>query len=110
MERWCGWEDYRLAAKDYGAAEKRFERAIELAQPRDLAEVRVHATVGLARAWLALGRKEDAARQFLGVCMVYQDPVLIPQVITEAVPLLRELGRDDEAEALLQDLREVYGK
>lgn len=102
--------EYRLAAKDYGAAEKRFERAIELAQPRDLAEVRVHATVGLARAWLALGRKEDAARQFLGVCMVYQDPVLIPQVITEAVPLLRELGRDDEAEALLQDLREVYGK
>lgn len=102
--------EFRLAAKDYEAAEKRFERAIELAQPKDLAEVRIHATVGLARAWRELGRKEDAARQFLGVCMVYQDPVLIPQVIQEAVPLLRELGRNDEADVLLQDLHEVYGK
>ena len=100
--------EYRLAAKDIEAAERHFTKAIEQSQARDMVDVRVRATVGLAHAWLAQGRKEDAVRQLVAVCMISRDDVLIPPLIAEAVPLLRELGRDDEADVLLQDLRELY--
>ena len=100
--------EYRLAARDATSAERHFQDALARSQSGDMVDVRVRATVGLAHAWLALGRREDAVRQLLGVCMISRDETLIPPLIAETVPLLRELGRDAEAEVLLQDLREVY--
>ena len=100
--------EYRLAAKDIAAAERHFTQAIEDSQARDMVDVRVRATVGLAHTWLAQGRKEDAVRQLVAVCMISRDDTLIPPLIAETVPLLRELGREDEAQVLLDDLRELY--
>lgn len=99
--------EYRYAAKDYAAAEGRFLKAMDLAQGKDLENIRVHASIGLARSWREQGRKEEAARQLLGLCMFYRDDTLIPALIQETVPLLRELGQNAEADALLQDLEEM---
>lgn len=99
--------EYRYAAKDYEAAERRFQRAQELAQAKELESVRVQASIGQARAWRELGRKEDAARQLLGICLFYQDAALIPPLIEETLPLLEELGQSAEAEALRKDLAEM---
>lgn len=99
--------EYRYAAKDYEAAERRFQRAQELAKAKELESIRVQASIGQARAWRELGRKEDAARQLLGICLFYQDADLIPPLIEETLPLLDELGQKAEAEALRKDLAEM---
>ncbi len=96
--------EYRLKAGDAESAEKRFDAAMQASQNEELADVRVHATVGLARAWKALGKKSDAARLLLGVCLMNRDDTYIPSVIRETVPLLRELGRDEEARVLEEEL------
>ena len=100
--------EYRLAAHDPESAERHFTDAIARSQSNDMTDVRVRATVGIAHAWLAQGRREDAARQLLAVCMVSRDETVIPPLIAETVPLLRELGREDEAAVLLQDLKDLY--
>lgn len=100
--------EYRLAAGDHVAAERSFTEAVERSQARDMADVRIRSTIGLAHAWLVAGRREDAARQLLGVCMITRDDTLIPPLIAETVPLLRSLGQSAEADVLLQDLRDLY--
>ena len=99
--------EYRYAAKDFEAAERRFQRAQELSMAKELESVRVQAAIGQARSWLELGRKEEAARQLLGICMYYQSPELIPPLIEETIPLLRELGQNAEADMLLSDLAQM---
>lgn len=96
--------EYRYAVKDYVAAERIFEKAMSLAQAQGVDAIRVRANIGLARSWRELGRKTEAARQFLGLCMLYQDDTLIPPLIEETIPLLRELGQIEEAKALERDL------
>ena len=102
--------EYRFAAHDYAAAETRFLKALDYAQPKELETQRVKASIGLARAWRELGRKEDAARQLLGICMFYRDDEIIPPLIEETLPLLRELGQNDEADALARDLESMKGE
>lgn len=100
--------ELRLEAGDAIKAEPHFRTAAKLAATPDLQSIRITAHAGLGRALRQSGDRDGAARYLLGVCLLYSDPALLPPLFEEAIPLLRELGRNEEADALLKDLLEQY--
>lgn len=102
--------ELRLEATDATQAETHFRTAAKLAATPDLQGIRILAQAGLGRALRQRGDRDAAARYLLGVCLLYKDDTLLPPLLAETIPLLRELGRTDEADALLKDLRELYPK
>ncbi len=100
--------ELRLKADDAAAAERHFRSASRQASTPDLQSIRLQAHIGLGRTLRATGDREEAARYLLGICLLYQDETLLPELIEETIPLLRELDLQDEADTLLKDLFELY--
>ena len=89
-------------------ADKWFRLAVERCAAPELQAQRIWAYVGLGRAALARGEKDDAARYLSTVCLLYRDPEILPPVIEETARLLDELGRADEAAAMRDLLAKDY--
>ena len=81
---------------------------MERCSAEEFKPLRIHAYAGLGRASLAAGDKEAAASYFLSTCLLFHDAQIVPPVIREALPLLDELGRADEAAALRDMLANEY--
>ena len=97
-----------LARGDAAGAGKQFALAVERCSAEEFKPLRIHAYAGLGRAALAAGDKEAAASYFLSTCLLFHDAELVPPVIREALPLLDELGREDEAKTLREMLEKEY--
>ena len=97
-----------LARGETKGADEQFRLAVERCAADGFQPLRIHAYAGLARTALAAGDKDAAARYFLTTCLLYHDETLVPPLAREAIPLLDELGRADEAQALRDMLRDEY--
>lgn len=97
-----------LARGETKGADEQFRLAVERCAADGFQALRIHAYAGLARTALAAGDKDAAARYFLTTCLLYHDETLVPPLAREAIPLLDELGRADEAQALRDMLRDEY--
>lgn len=97
-----------LARGDAKGAGEQFSLAVERCSAEEFKPLRIHAYAGLGRAALAAGDKEAAASYFLSTCLLFHDAQIVPPVIREALPLLDELGRADEAAALREMLANEY--
>lgn len=100
--------ELQLESRETAAAETSFRAAARLAAAPDLQSIRILAHAGLGRALRQSGDRDAAGRYLLGVCLLNRDEALLPPLIEETVSLLRELKREDEAAALVQDLRDLY--
>ena len=97
-----------LTAGDRAEAESALTRAAERADSEELADLRSRSYFALAELEEAAGRLEAAARTFLSVALLYDDPELTPQALYRAARVLRQAGRVTEAEQTRRELRERY--
>lgn len=99
-----------LAATDGSADEARryYERAAAMASADAQLSVRAHAYAGLGRVALGAEDMADAARYFMSVAILYDDPELVPECLGGAVEAFKALGQDPDAREAAQELRERY--
>lgn len=99
-----------LARGDAAGAEKYFTVAVERCAAPELQTMRIYAYAGLGHSALAAGRKNDAARYLMTVCLLYNEEQLIPPIMAETIALLDELDRKQDAETLRKELVSLYPK
>lgn len=107
-EAWLKLGDLNLAAGDAAKAKRAFEEAATLAASDTLMVIRVKAYAGIGRALKAQGDHAGAARHFLSVAVLFDDPALVPECLAEAARSFDALGRKDDAEKARKELKERY--
>ncbi|NQT91740.1 MAG: tetratricopeptide repeat protein [Lentisphaerae bacterium] len=100
--------DIAYASKTYDKARDYFERAAGLAMEHETLAVRANAYAGLARSLRALSQPAAAARYFMSVAVLYDDPVIVPECLHGAAAALHEIGRKEEARQAALELRKRY--
>lgn len=98
----------KLAKSDYLEASNHYAKAAEWAIDEAGEGIRARAYVGLARTAKAAGDPEQAAKYFLSVGLLYNDPAIVPECLYEAAALYAGLGRTNESVEALKDLRAHY--
>jgi len=96
------------SAQDYTNAAACFSQAASLARTDGQIGVRARAYAGLGRSARERGDFENAARYFMSVAILYDDPELVPECLHEAALAFRRCGRETEALKALRELRERY--
>ena len=100
--------ELKLTAKDLPSAKVYFERAAALSSGDALLGVKARAYAGLGRTARALKDDEEAARYFMSVAILYDDPALVSECLAEAGQAFARLGRDEDRKMAMQELRERY--
>ncbi len=107
-EAWLRLGDLALQAAEYPKARECFEKAVSLSSAETLMAIRVQSYAGLARTLKAQGDWEGAARHFLSVGILFDDPVLVPECLHEAAQAYAQLGRADDSSKVIKDLVTRY--
>ena len=84
------------------------DEAAKRASSPDKIGLRAHAYMGLARNAAKKGSDEDALRYYISVGILFDDPVLVPEALTQSAELLEKLGRPAEAKAMRDELKTRY--
>ncbi len=74
----------------------------------ELTGLRARAYAGLARNAEAQGDDAAALRYYMGVGILFDDPVLVPQALQKSAALLDKAGRAEEAKAMREELKTRY--
>ena len=100
--------DLALAAGDVDRAVSAYTEAAERAGEPELMPVRARAYFGLGQASAAREQWEEAARYFMSVAVLFDDPELAPRSLHEAAAAFDRLGRSDDRRKTLEELRARY--
>lgn len=96
------------AAKDWDAAAKGFGLAAERGGTEDLADIRAQSYFGLGQVAAAREKWEDAARYFMSVAVLYDDPELAPESLFRAAECFGHANRPSDGQKALAELKERY--
>ncbi len=94
--------------EDWETAYRYLERAAARASDEDLVEVRARAIYGLAQVAGAREQWGEAARLFMSVGILFDDPELTPAALREAADAFERAGRPRERERVLRELQERF--
>ena len=97
-----------LAAGNTASATKRFSEAAEAASTDDALDLRVRAYFGLAEAAEAQKDLAGAARHYMSVAVLFDDPEWTPLALSNAARLYDALGLDAQRVAAENDLKARY--
>lgn len=97
-----------LAAGNAASASKRFAEAAESAATDDALDLRVRAYFGLAESAEAQKDLAGAARHYMSVAVLFDDPEWTPLALSNAARLYGALGLDTQRIAAENDLRTRY--
>lgn len=100
--------EFGLKAGNHDGARKYFEQASKLASDLDLLAIRTDAYVGLGRTAKAVGDLDAAARFFMSVAVLFDNPEIVPECLYEAAAAFEKLGRDKDRKNTLRELLERY--
>jgi len=89
-------------------AEAAFTAAGEAAAGEDTLDLRARAYFGLAETAEAAGQFDKAARHFMSVAVLYDDPQWTPQSLYRASQLFGKLGKKAEQESTRRELLQRY--
>lgn len=107
-EAWLRLGELALQAGDFPKARQAFEKAVIASSADTLVAIRVQSYAGLARTLKAQGDWEGAARHFLSVGVLFDDPALVPECLHEAAQAYAKLGRTDDSAKVIKDLVTRY--
>jgi TolA-binding protein len=99
-----------LADKDSIGAVTYFKLATSKTTTENELSIRSHAFFGLGRAADLGGNKEDAARYYMSVAILYDDPELVPESLYRAAAAYKALGRKDDCSKTARELTKRYPK
>lgn len=97
-----------LKAGRYEQAEEGYTAAADMATGDDTQDLRVRAYFGLGEVAEAQGQPDRAARHYLSVAVLYDDPEWTPHSLFRAGEMLGQAGRKNEQAATWQELCERY--
>ncbi len=100
----------KLDAGESAGAVPYLERAAELAASDELADIRARAYFGLGRAAEMAEDWDRAARMYLSVGILFDDPEITPESLYRAAIALGHAGRESERARTAQELQERYPK
>ncbi|MBL7076607.1 MAG: tetratricopeptide repeat protein [Kiritimatiellae bacterium] len=98
--------DAALAADEAGKAGQYYEQAAS--HPGSTISARARAYAGQGRAAQAGGNFDKAARYFMSVAILYNDPVLVPDCLAQAAACLKASGDTDGADRALAERKTRY--
>lgn len=107
-ESWLRLGDLALQAGDPAAAGPAYEKAVTLAATDAVMHIRMQGYAGLGRTLKARGDLEGAARHFLSVGVLFDDPAVVPECLYEAAEAYAKLGRSDDSAKVAKDLVARY--
>lgn len=93
---------------DHETAMRRFRECADRASTEDLIGLRVRAYAGLARAYRTAGNDEEAARYFMSVAVLFDDPEIVPECLAGAAAAYGRLGRPADRRRVLKELAARY--
>ena len=82
--------------------------AVDRAQAKSLASVRMRAYAALAANEDARGFEKDALGYYMLVVTLFDDPKTVPPAMRRAVEILRKQGKNKEADDLAAELKKRY--
>ena len=92
----------------FAKAEERYAAAALSASGDDSADLRARAYFGLGETAEAAGQVERAARHFMSVAVLFDDPEWTPHALFRAGKLFGQAGKKAEQESAWKELRERY--
>lgn len=97
-----------IARTNHAAAVRYLEQAAQLASDDRTLGIRVQAYAALGRSARARGDAEAAARYFLAVALLFDDPELVPECLRAAADAFDRLGRAADHDKALAELKRRY--
>ncbi len=97
-----------LKAGRSDAAAARYAAAAQAATGEAALDLRVRAYFGLGEAAEAAGQLEQAARHFLSVAVLFDDPEWTPHALYRAAKLFGQLGKTAEQAGAWRELQQRY--
>ncbi|HOU21930.1 MAG TPA: tetratricopeptide repeat protein [Kiritimatiellia bacterium] len=97
-----------LKAGRHDRAAERFAAAAEAATREEALDLRARAYFGLGETAEAAGQLDRAARHFMSVAVLFDDPEWTPHSLYRAGRLFGELGRPEQQAGIWQELRARY--
>ncbi len=97
-----------LKAGRHGPAESRYAAAAQAATGDESLDLRARAYFGLGEAAEAAGQAEKAARHFMSVAVLFDDPEWTPHSLYRAGRLFGQIGKTAEQAAAWKELKERY--
>jgi len=100
--------EIEFRAKEYVNARKHFEEAARLASDDKALTIRVRSYAGIGRVLKEQGSAAEAVKYFMSVAVLFDDPVLVPECLSEAGGILNVLGRNEESAKAFKELADRY--
>jgi TolA-binding protein len=94
--------DAQLGAKDLDASTKSAEQALEL-QPEGRLNAEARMLIGDVES--ARGNYENAARSYMSVALLYEDPEVTPRALQHAYEAFQKAGNEPQATKTLSELK-----
>lgn len=102
------WGEWALSKENWTDAQTAFEQSAEQAASPESAEIRARSYFGLGRVAEGRGNWADAARQYLAVAILYDDPSLTPDALEAAARMFEKSGDAAAASRTRRELKERY--
>ncbi len=102
------WGEWALSRKNWADARGAFDRAASAASSPELAEIRARSYFGLGRVAEGEERWADAARQYMAVALLYDDPRLSPEALESAARMFERAGDSAAAEQAKRERADRY--
>jgi len=100
--------EIRLEEEDFVASANYFHRAASMASDESTLGIRAHAYFGLGLSTKAQEDLDRAARYFMSVAILYDDPDIVPQCLYEASTIFGKLGKTNEQQKTAGELVKRY--
>lgn len=100
--------DYHVGRDDADQAIGVYEKSAVWAQAANAQGIRARAYLGLGRAHKALQNSEEAARFFMSVAVLYDDPEVVPECLFRSAEIYAQQGQTEASEKTMTELRERY--
>jgi TolA-binding protein len=95
----------QLGAKQFDDATKAAEQALNL-QPEG--RLNAEARMGIGEIEFARGNYENAAKSYLSVAVLYEDPDVTPKALEKAYHAFQQAGNQDQASKTLSELKSRF--
>ena len=100
--------DITYGGKNLDESAKSYEQAARLAVDESMLGVRARAYAGLGRVAKSKNDMDGAARYFMSVAILYDDPQLVSECLYEAAGAFSKLGKKEESSKAVKELLERY--
>ncbi|MFH0879747.1 MAG: tetratricopeptide repeat protein [Lentisphaerota bacterium] len=100
--------EVQLASKDLDGAEKYYQQAAELSQGTELLSFRAKSYYGLGQVAGARGQWDQAARYYMSVAVLFDDPQLTPECLFRAAEAFGKSNRAEDQAKSMEELKTRY--